>query len=295
MRDWRNFFTLHSRTPTRDQPKLLTHAGHGSVTLLQSDTPLGHHASAEIARTTNRRITGAQSLGRLRPTAMRHCPQCGVQAGEEESLEHHVVRCPNGGIRHLFHAGLIGIIKSILPEAGVPDAAVVTEARGLRAADRSRPGDVLALDFFADDRHLVIDAVMTTVVYKSAVMEKVSTVPGFAAEQAKDTKFLADKTSTQPIFGLYGGPHILVPFAIEDGGRLGAHAHALLRSLATTALAKGRTPTFARGVEKLTHNMQISLWVRRWQQRMFAWVHMAISRHVVRLLCPIEASQHNHL
>ena len=104
MTDWRKFFTLHSRTPAGDQPKLLTHAGHGSVTLLQSDTPLGQHASAEIDRTTIRRITGAQSLGRHRLTTMRHCPQCGMQAGDGEALERHVVRCPNGGMRHLFHA-----------------------------------------------------------------------------------------------------------------------------------------------------------------------------------------------
>jgi hypothetical protein len=58
MRGWRRFFTLHTRIPARDQPKLLTHAGHGSVTLLQSYTPLGQRASAEIARTTIRRIIG---------------------------------------------------------------------------------------------------------------------------------------------------------------------------------------------------------------------------------------------
>ena len=112
----------------------------------------------------------------------------------------------------------------------------------------------MALDFFADGRYLVIDAVMTTV-YKNTLLEKVATVPGFAAKQAEDRKFLADKTSTQPISVVHGGPHILVPFAIEDGGHLGAHAQALLRSLATTALGKGRAPPFARGVEKLTHNM----------------------------------------
>ncbi len=72
--------------------------------------------------------------------------------------------------------------------------AVVTEARGLRAADRSRPGDVVALDFFADGRHLVIDAVMTTV-YRNTVLEKVATVPGYEAKQAEDRKFAADKTS----------------------------------------------------------------------------------------------------
>ena len=43
MMDWRNFFTLNSMTPARDQPRLLTHAGHGCVTLLQSDIPLSQH------------------------------------------------------------------------------------------------------------------------------------------------------------------------------------------------------------------------------------------------------------
>jgi hypothetical protein len=124
--DWRHFFTLHRRTPARDQPKLLTHVGHGSITLLQSDIPLGHHTSAKIARTTIRRITRARSLGRHRLTTMQHCPQCGVQAREAESLQRHVVRCPNGGMRHLFPAGLVGVIKVILKEAGVPDATLVT-------------------------------------------------------------------------------------------------------------------------------------------------------------------------
>ncbi len=158
----------------------------------------------------------------------------------------------------MFHARLIGVIKIILREAAVPDVAVVMEARGLmRAADRSRPGDVVALDFFADGRHLVIDAVMITV-YKSTVLEKVATVPGYAAKHAEDTKFLADRTSSQPISAVNGGPHIQVPFAIEDGGRLGAHAQALLRTMWTVALTKGRTPPFAKVVEHIPHNMHVS-------------------------------------
>ncbi len=152
-----------------------------------------------------------------------------------------MIRCPNGGMRHLFHAGLVGVIKAILKEASVPNASVVLEARGLRAADRSRPGDVLALDFFADGRHLVIDAVLTTV-YRNTVLEKVATVPRYAAKKAKDRKLPADRTSTQPISAIHGGPHILVPFALEDGGRLGAHAQTLLRALAITTMTKGRTP-----------------------------------------------------
>jgi len=197
-------------------------------------------------------------------------------------------------MRHLFHAGLVGVIKTILRESGVPEASLVLEARGLRAADSSRPGDVVVLDFFADGRHMVIDAVMTTV-YRNTVLEKVATVPGYAAKQVEDRKSLAGRTSSQPISATHGGPHILAPFAIEDGGRLGAHAQALLRGLAPLALARGRTPPFARGIKDMTHPMLVSLWVRRWQQRISAWLHLAISRHDVRLLCPILAAQHGHL
>jgi hypothetical protein len=65
---------------------------------------------------------------------------------------------------------MVGVIKSCLRDAGVPDASIVLEVRRLRAADRSRPpSDVVALDFFADGRQLGIDAVVTTV-YKHTVL-----------------------------------------------------------------------------------------------------------------------------
>ena len=80
-----------------------------------------------------------------------------------------MVCCPNGGMRHLLRSGLVGAIKSCLRDAGVPDASIVLEVQGLRAVDRSIPGDVVALDFFADDRHMVSDAVVTTV-YRSTVL-----------------------------------------------------------------------------------------------------------------------------
>jgi hypothetical protein len=40
---------------------------------------------------------------------------------------------------------------------------------------------VVALDFFADGRHLVIDVVMPTV-YMNTVLEKMVTVPEYAAK-----------------------------------------------------------------------------------------------------------------
>jgi len=53
------------------------------------------------------------------------------------------------------------------------------------------------------------------------------------------------RTPTQPIVVVHGVPHVLVPFVVEDGGRLGAHALALLKALATVALQKGHRPPHA--------------------------------------------------
>ena len=63
----------------------------------------------------------------------------------------------------MMHAWLVSVLVSIMKDVGMPDMAVVIEARGLRAADASKPRDVVVLDFFAEGRHLVVDAVVTTV------------------------------------------------------------------------------------------------------------------------------------
>ena len=97
----------------------------------------------------------------------------------------------------------------------MPDASVVMEARVLRAAYHSGSCDVVALDFFAQGRHLAIDAIVTTT-YKNTVLQKIASIPGNEAKQAEDRKFLADRTPSQPIATPYGGLHVLVPFAIES-------------------------------------------------------------------------------
>jgi hypothetical protein len=61
--------------------------------------------------------------------------------------------------------------------------------------------------------------------------------------------------------------HVLVPFALEDGGRLGAHAQALLRSFATLAIEKGRHPPLAYRDSSSSAPTIASLRVKRWQQR----------------------------
>jgi hypothetical protein len=53
-------------------------------------------------------------------------------------------------------------------EFGVPKAAIVEEARGMRQDDRTRPGDLVVMDFAEGGRHLIIDGLVTTV-YRNTV------------------------------------------------------------------------------------------------------------------------------
>jgi hypothetical protein len=69
----------------------------------------------------------------------------------------------------MLQSGLVNVFKTILRDVGVPEVSLIVEARGLRVAYRSKHGDVVALDFSADGRRLVIDAVMTTI-YRNTML-----------------------------------------------------------------------------------------------------------------------------
>jgi len=119
------------------------------------------------------------------------------------------------------------------------------------------------MDFFKDRQHLVIDDVVT-IVYRNTVIHQISTIPGYVAKQAENRKFYADKSSAEPVSTVHGGHHILVPFTLEDGGHLGAHSHALLRSFTVVAIEKGRHPPFAYSDFSSSAQALTSRWVQRW-------------------------------
>ena len=91
--EWRAFLVVLSSAPPSPKPILLSHTGHGSVSILISDKPHGRSTPPLLARTTIRRITGAPSLGDLPPHRRSpHCPQCGLPSCSPKALERHVPR-----------------------------------------------------------------------------------------------------------------------------------------------------------------------------------------------------------
>ena len=70
-----------------------------------------------------------------------------------------------------MHAGLVAVIVIILLMAGVPKSSIVLEKKGLiRSCDHTRPGDIVVSGFFGLGRHLVIDAVFSTVYRNTAIL-----------------------------------------------------------------------------------------------------------------------------
>ncbi len=91
------------------------------------------------------------------------------------------------------------------------------------------------------------------------------------AKLVEDKKLYTDMTTERPEARIHGGLHTLVPFAVEDGGRLGAHAQAFLRTLAERAVRQGRRsrlPVYdpSGAVGRGDGATQVSLWVQRWQR-----------------------------
>ena len=106
------------------------------------------------------------------------------------------------------------------------------------------------------------------------------------AKLAEDKKFKADEMSSQPVSCKHGGDHDFVPFAMEDDGTLGAHANALLKTLAGHAVSAGRYSSPDSRSPPWSPSMQVSLWMQRWQHRLSTWLHVSLSQQILRLYRP---------
>ena len=121
------------------------------------------------------------------------------------------------------------------------------------------------------------------------VQSKVAVIPGFAAKHVEDKKFKGDKDSLHPVSVVRGGRHMLIPFAIEDGGCIGAHGQAALRMLADYAVAKGKLPPMSARAAPLPPLEAVAMWTRIWHQKLSVCLHLTLSRQVLRYLAPYVA------
>ena len=162
------------------------------------------------------------------------CPQCDHPAGSPESWSAtlYAVRMDRGTTSTCMCRSCVG--HSHYPVDGWCPQELHSpgeEGSQVLRLPHSPWRHTVALDFFGLGRHLVIDAVVSTV-YRNTILSKTSTIPGYVAKLAEDKKFKADEKSPEPVSSKHGGDHVFVPFAMEDGGTLGrAHALALLKML----------------------------------------------------------------
>jgi len=77
---------------------------------------------------------------------------------------------------------------------------------------------------------------------------------------------------------------------MENGGRIGAHGHATLKMLAEYAVAKGKTPPMSARAAPLQPPEVVAMWMRRWQQKISVWLHLTLSRPVLRYPAPSVAT-----
>ena len=65
----------------------------------------------------------------------------------------------------------------------------------------------------------------------------------------------------------------------------GAHGLAFLKALAEHAVSVGKLPPHS-DFDKVSPGMLVSLWVQRWLTGLSSWLHVSLSRQLLRLYKP---------
>ena len=102
--------------------------------------------------------------------------------------------------------------------------------------------------------------------------------PGLAAREAEEVKFKNDRESSLPTSL---GPHRLVPFAIEEFGRFGRRAMALLRELASRGVTDGFLKPPSSWLSAKRPQILSYYWVDHWLQDISATLALHLASIVV--------------
>ena len=108
---------------------------------------------------------------------------------------------------------------------------------------------------------------------RNGTLDRCASTPGYAARMREKEKFDDDRKSGDSVVSR---GHRLIPFVVEDGGRLGEHALALLRELAERGVREGRLRTPETWGRQRPAQM-VGFWIRRWLAQLSAFLHITLS------------------
>ena len=97
----------------------------------------------------------------------------------------------------------------------------------------------------------------------------------------EDAKLDEDFRSSSPVSQCHGGRHRLVPFVLEEGGRFGDHALAILSEIAGIGAETGKLKA---PESWFCSNPQAAsaYWVRSWKQEVSGWLQVTMSDTLLR-------------
>ena len=120
--------------------------------------------------------------------------------------------------------------------------------------------------------HLLIDASIT-MAGRNTILRDCARIPGHAARTKEAQKFSKDRRTTSPVVSR---GHRLVPFVLEDGGRFGEHALALLYELAKDGVHKERLKAPPHW-PVVSSAQVIAHWTHKWWAQISGWFHYTLA------------------
>jgi hypothetical protein len=170
-------------------------------------------------------------------------------------LADHKARCPKSRSFYAAHGAVVQAVNMTSDEMHFGRARV-NEMRALRP-DNTRQGDIV-IQQYEGLTHLVIDVTVGSPL-AGCHLDLAAANPGHVANKLETLKFAADSNSSLCL----GMAHRFVPFAVEEFGRLGDHAQALLYEWACRLVATHRPELLGSPAGKLAVQHQLRIWRQR--------------------------------
>ena len=272
-------FLLIPEVDAPERARFLSRCGHGGAAFLVADKQPQLHPVPNDSY----RLAAARAFGLPHPAVERaSCDSCSLHFTSRQLAADHFARCPKSGAYCAAHKAAVGVLNTIIDEAGFGSDRK-NEVPNLRP-DGTRPADVAIINYGGSFRDVCLDVtvpgVLSHVRTSNQSRRFYTSSPGAAARQAEIHKFRQDENSSRPLRSV----HRFIPFAVEEFGRLGDHAEAFLYEMAKAATtSRGHLLHLPDDSPQAKHFLQQKL--KNWRQRFSLAVNCVHAAFVRRLGC----------